>query len=110
MINIQVDHVLINGLKANTSIVHVNDVEHFFGEEGEPSDGTPEILNQFDKILSEKLDPDEKNRVMTFIRGFQLGTTSGEIKAALVSHIVILYTQRLFLRNNSSNFMLELTC
>lgn len=83
--SIKVDHVLIEGLNANTTIINSADVEHFFSQEGVPSEGTPEILNQFDKILSEQLDTEEKNRIMTFIRGFQLGTTSAEIKAALVS-------------------------
>lgn len=79
------DHVLINGLKANYSRIAVSDVENFYTEEGDPSESTTDFLNQIDKILSEKLSPDEKTRVMTFIRGFQLGTTTAEIQAALVS-------------------------
>lgn len=78
--------MLINGLKANTHIVNATDVEHFFSKEGNSTEKTSEFLSQFDKMLSEKLDPDEKMRVMTFIRGLQLGTTSAEIKAALVSY------------------------
>lgn len=81
------DHVLINGLKANETLVSVTDVEHFFENEGEPSDKIPEILKQLDKALSEKLNPDEKVRVMTFVRGFQLGTTTAEIKSALVRNL-----------------------
>lgn len=81
----KVNHVLMNGLDAKTKLINVNDVQKFFEKEGEPSSHTSVILDQLDKILAEKLDKDEKVRVMTFIRGFQLGTTTAEIKAALVS-------------------------
>lgn len=77
---------MINGLKANTSRIAVPDVEHFYAEEGDPSQMTADLLNQFDKVMSEKLPAAETQRVMTFIRGFQLGTTTAEIKAALVSN------------------------
>lgn len=80
-----IDHVLIKGLKADATVINVSDVEHFFENEGEPIDATPIILDHIDLALSKKLDADEKMRVMTFIRGFQLGTTTAEIKAALVS-------------------------
>lgn len=76
----------MKGLNAKASLINVPDVEHFFDNEGEPTDHTTKYLDQFDEILSEKLDADEKKRVMTFIRGFQLGTTSEEIKTALVSN------------------------
>lgn len=81
------DHVLIKGLKADTEVINVSDVEHFFEKEGEPSSKTPVILGQIDQILSTKLAADEKMRVMTFVRGFNLGTTTAEIKAALVSNL-----------------------
>lgn len=79
--------MLINGLQANATRVDVDDVEHFFEKEGEPSSQVPTFLKQIDKILAEKLDDDERMRVMTFIRGFQLDTTTAEIKAALVSNL-----------------------
>lgn len=82
----KVDHVLINGLKANAKRITATDVEHFFENEGEPNAIIPVFLKECDKTLSAKLDPDVKMRVMTFIRGFQLGTTTPEIKAALVSN------------------------
>lgn len=81
----KVDHTLINGLKANAARVTVTEVEHFLENEGEPKNETPLILDKVDQILSTKLDPAEKMRVMTFIRGFQIGTTTAEIKSALVS-------------------------
>lgn len=82
----KVDHVLIKGLNAKTELINVADVEHFFENEGEPSQQTTVFLNRLDKLLSEKLDADVKMRVMTFVRGFQLSTTTTEIKAALVSN------------------------
>lgn len=101
---------MINGLKANASVITVADVEHFFDVEGKPSESTPEMLNQFDKILAEKLNPDEKMRVMTFIRGFQLGTTSTEIKAALVSDVAHLASYLYFERIDCIKHFAVLLC
>lgn len=80
----QVDDVLIKGLNADVKKLDVADVEHYFSEFN-PWTGSDAILQEVENIFAEQLTPAEKTRAMTFIRGFQVGTTTGEIKAALVS-------------------------
>lgn len=65
-------------------MVNVADVESYYSQ-FDPWTGSDSILAQLEEILSEKLTPEQNSRAMTFIRGFQIGTTSGEIKEALVS-------------------------
>lgn len=72
-------------------------MKNFFDVEGAPSNGTSEVFKQFDEVLSEKLNPDDKERVMTFFRGFQRGTTTAEIKSALVSNLTFYENQSQFL-------------
>lgn len=79
--------VLVNELKADASPISVNDVEKFYGDSVPTESLITQYLNIFDKVLSEKLDPDEKTRVMAFIRGFNRGTTTADIQAAIVSYL-----------------------
>lgn len=79
----QVDDVLINALKANMTKVNVTDVEQFYIDT-QQSDLYKNVMQQIDSLLSQRLEPERKDRIMTFIRGFQVGTTSKEITDALV--------------------------
>lgn len=80
----QVDDVLIKGLDADSKILDVADVERYFSGI-DPWSGSEAILQEVENTFAKELTPEEKTRAMTFIRGFQVGTTTTEIKAALVS-------------------------
>lgn len=71
-------------MKADTTVLDVEDVENYFSQ-FEPWTGSDSTLTQLEEILSEKLTLEQNSRAMVFIRGFHIGTTSGEIQAALVS-------------------------
>lgn len=71
-------------MHANVKKLDVADVERYYSQ-FTPAPGFDELLQEVENTFAKQLKPEEKTRAMTFIRGFQTGTTTADIEAALVS-------------------------
>lgn len=68
-------------LESDENTISVDDLENHNKEFGI----SEEWFREWDNILSRKLSPERKNRVITFFKGIRKNATIPEIRAALVS-------------------------
>lgn len=84
--NIQYDH-LKEDLETDKNKISVDDLDDHNKESGI----SDEWFIEWDDILSRKLSPERKNRVITFFKGIRKNATISEVRAALVSIVISIF-------------------